>query len=524
LRTARTIKLILACALLITLLGGCAHIATEKTASVTDAEMSPYLRLMLARDQENQGNWEEALALYAKVDDPFAVLAQARINFILNKPDVALGFVDKLLASKEYADEALELRTKIYARKGDWAQAIKDTEVLAKKYPDNTQLMLFLANLKIIVADYKGAETILRGLLGKEDDDSMILFTLSKACLGNKDFGCARDSLQKIIDANPKFGPAYLDLGKVYELSKEPKKAEAAYRKYLEIEPNSIEALVSLADLYISTNRFKEAIDEMLKLKKLSDDDRIVRKLVLLQLQEGRYEDALANFNTIKETTVEDSYYLAVTYAKLDRYEDALEAVAEIPITSRLGCETVMLRASLLKDLDRNEEELKELQTAWEYFSTKGLCMETGYQLATELDTAGRRDEGLAVANKLLEKNPHDPVALNLVGYVWADKGINLDKAHKMIKEALKARPNDPYIMDSMGWVLYKQGKHKEALAYLKKALKKLDNDPTVFEHMGDVLKSMGRKKQALEYYMKASSLSKKPRNELKEKIQELSK
>lgn len=522
-RTARTINLILCCALICLSLAGCAHMAPEKSAVRADSEMSPYLRLMLARDQENQGNWEEALAQYAKVDDPFALLAQARIHFILNQPDKALACVDKLIASKEYTDEALELRTKIYARKGDWNQAIKDTEILAKKYPDNTQLMLFLANLKIIASDFKGAETVLRGILGKEDDDSMILFTLSKACIGNKNYPCARESLQKVIDANPKFGPAYLDLGKTYELTKEPKKAEAAYRKYLEIEPNSIEAIVSLADLYISTNRFKDAIEEMIKLKQLSDDDQIVRKLVLLELQEGRFEDALANLNTIKETTTEDSYYLAITYAKLSRFEDALEAVAEVPITSRLGCETVMLRASLLKDLGRIEEEIKELTTAWEYFSTKGLCTESGYQLATELDTAGRRDDGLAVANKLLEKNPHDPVALNLVGYVWADQGINLDKAHKMIKEALKARPNDPYIMDSMGWVLYKQGKLKEALTYLKKALKKLDTDATIYEHMGDVLKSMGKKKKALEYYTKSSSLSKKPGNELKEKIQELS-
>jgi tetratricopeptide (TPR) repeat protein len=505
-------------------LAGCAHVAPENDTAALERDMNPYLRLMLARNEENQGNWIEALDLYAKIDDPFAVLAQARIYFILNQPDNALKHVDKLIASKCYTDEALELRTKIYARKGDWDQAIRDTEVLAKKYPDNTQLILFLANLKIIVSDFKGAEKVLRDILGKdEEDDSMILYTLAKACLGLKDYTCARDSLQKVIDTNPKFGPAYLDLGRTYELSKDNKKAEATYRKYLEIEPYSVDALVALADLYISMSRYKEAIEVLVRLKQLNDDDQIVRRLVLLQLQEGKYEDALANIITIKEATADDSYYLAITYAKLNRFEDALDAVADVPLTSKLGCETSMLRASLLKDLGKAEEAIKELSSAWEYYSTKGACMEAGYQLATELDSAGRRDEGLAVANKLLEKNPHDPVALNLVGYVWADQGINLDKANKMIREALKARPDDPYILDSMAWVLYKQGKYKEAQGYLKKALKKLDNDPTIHEHMGDVLKGMGMKKKALEHYTKSSTLSKKPREELKKKIQELS-
>ncbi|HNY64160.1 MAG TPA: tetratricopeptide repeat protein [Deltaproteobacteria bacterium] len=520
-RTARTINLILAAAFFLSL-AGCAHVPPEKGESDPQKAQSPYLKFMLARNEENQGNWKEALELYAGIDDPYAVLAQARINFVINQTDKALELVDRLIKSQTHVDEALELRTRIYARKGDWNQAIKDTEVLIKSNPDNVQLLMFLANLKIIVSDFKDAEGILRGILGKEEDDSMILYTLSKACLGSKDFACARDSLRKVIDTNPKFGPAYLDLGRTYELSKEPKKAEETYKKFLELEPFSLEGLISLTDLYITSSRYKDAIEGLIKIKQLNNDAQIVRRLVLLQLQEGRFEDALSNLTEIKEMTVEDSYYLAVTYAKLERLEDALDAVSEVPITSRLGCETVMLRSSLLKDLGRAEEVIRELSSAWEYFWPKGTCMEVGYQLATELDTAGRRDEGLAVAVKLLEKNPKDPVALNLVGYVWADQGINLDKAGKMIRDALKARPDDPYILDSMAWVLHRQGKSKQAYEYMKKALKKLDNDPTIHEHAGDILMGMGMKKKALDHYLKSSSLSKDPRKELKDKIQEL--
>ena len=68
--------------------------------------------------------------------------------------------------------------------------------------------------------------------------------------------------------------------------------------------------LVALTDLYISTKRYKDAAEQLIKLKQLNDDAQIVRKLVLLQLQQGKFEDALANLLAIKEMTVEDSYYL----------------------------------------------------------------------------------------------------------------------------------------------------------------------------------------------------------------------
>lgn len=502
---------------------GCAHVSSEKPTAAPEPT-NPYLSMILARYEENQGNWTRALDLYSKIDDPFALLAQARIYFILNQQDSALKCVDRLIENNNLVDEALELRTKIYARKGDWRQAIKDTEVLAKKYPDNIQLELFLANLKIIVSDFKGAEKILRSLIGKEGNDGMILYALSKACLGNKDLACAQDTLRKVIELSPKFTPAYLDLGKIYELTKEMAKAESAYKKCLELEPFSVEGLVALTDLYISTNRYKDATEQLIKLQQISDDAQIARKLVLLQLQQGKFEDALSTLMSLKEMTIEDSYYLGITYTKLDRLEDALDALSDIPLTSRLGCETAMLKASILKDLGREKEAIAELSTAWDYFSPKAGCKEVGYLLATELDTAGRRDEGLDIAQKILEGNPHDPIALNMVGYVWADRGINLDKAYSMIKEALQAKPDDPYILDSMAWVYYRQGKPDKALECLGKALKKLDTDPTIHEHMGDILKSMGKKKKALDHYLKSSSLSKKPQDELKEKINELQK
>lgn len=519
-RTAGGISLLIVLGIL-ALSAGCAHVPPLEGNRVAGEEVSPRLTFMLARYEENLGNWNNALDLYASMDDPIAWFAQARILYIINNPDRALEFIDRLIESHTFVDEALDLRTRIYARKGDWNQAIEDTEILVERYPENTQLRLFLANLKIIVADFTGAQEILRSLLGSEDD-SMVLYTLSKACLGNKDLSCAKDQLRRVIELQPRFAPAYLELGRVHELLGEKREAESVYKQYLEIEPDAVEILVALSDLYISTNRYQDAVDQVQRLRQLSSDPQIIRKLALLQLQEGMYEEALSTITSLQEMSLEDSYYLAIVYAKLGRLDDAFSQLSQITLTSRLGCEAALLRSSILKDLGRHDEMMDELFRAWDFFSPRDGCAEAGYQLATELDADSRREEGLEIATKLLQSNPKDPVALNFVGYIWADEAINLDQAHEMISEALRQRPDDPYILDSMAWVLFRQNRPEEALAYLKRAVEKLDTDPTIHEHMGDVLQSLGKKDRALDHYLKASLLIRSSRDELEEKINEL--
>jgi tetratricopeptide (TPR) repeat protein len=221
----------------------------------------------------------------------------------------------------------------------------------------------------------------------------------------------------------------------------------------------------------------------------------------------------------LNEITDDDKYYLSLGYAGLEKYEDALNILKEIPVSGRLGCDITMLKSAILKSMNKTDQAVVLLESAWKDYADLGTCNEIGYQLATELDTMGRRDEGLKIAENLLEKDPQDPIALNFIGYVWADRGVNLDKAYTMIKAALEMKPDDPFILDSMAWVLFKMGKPAEALVKMEAVLKTLKDDPIVNEHMGDILKSLGQTDKALDYYLKSSILNRSVNNSLKEKI-----
>ena len=96
-----------------------------------------------------------------------------------------------------------------------------------------------------------------------------------------------------------------------------------------------------------------------------------------------------------------------------------------------------------------------------------------------------------------LKLSPGQPSVLNYLGYSWVDKGINLDKALGMIKEAVDARPNDGYIVDSLGWAYYKMHRYQDAVKTLERAIELRPEDSTINDHLGDALWRVGRKLEA---------------------------
>jgi tetratricopeptide (TPR) repeat protein len=98
---------------------------------------------------------------------------------------------------------------------------------------------------------------------------------------------------------------------------------------------------------------------------------------------------------------------------------------------------------------------------------------------------------------RALELNPGQPQALNYLGYSLVQKQIKLDEALSMIQRAVAASPDSGYIIDSLGWVLYKLGRYDEAVPYMVRAAELMPIDPVVNDHLGDVLWAVGREREA---------------------------
>ena len=100
-----------------------------------------------------------------------------------------------------------------------------------------------------------------------------------------------------------------------------------------------------------------------------------------------------------------------------------------------------------------------------------------------------------------LEASPEQAYVLNYLAYSWLEQGIKIEQSLKMLEKANKLKTNDPYIIDSLGWALYKLGKYKDSKKYLQNAVELLPADPTVNDHYGDVLWKIGDTIQARYYW-----------------------
>lgn len=180
---------------------------------------------------------------------------------------------------------------------------------------------------------------------------------------------------------------------------------------------------------------------------------------------------------------------------KLDRTDQAIELLQRM--ASERSEETVALitLADLLRTHSRFEEaatvysqaleRVDELQPRhWAVLYARGIALER----------SGRWNDAERDLLQALELRPRHPYIMNYLAYSWADKGMRLDEAVEMLRSAVALKPQDGYIVDSLGWVLFRKGDHEEAVKQLERAVELRPEDPTINEHLGDAYWHVGRR------------------------------
>ena len=133
------------------------------------------------------------------------------------------------------------------------------------------------------------------------------------------------------------------------------------------------------------------------------------------------------------------------------------------------------------------------------------------YQRGIAFERARRWPEAEAEFERALALEPEQPLVLNYLGYSWIELGVNLDRARAMIERAVEQRPEDGYITDSLGWVLYRMGDFAGAVTWLEKAVELAPVDPVINDHLGDALWKVGRTREAEFQWRRARSFNPEP-------------
>jgi Flp pilus assembly protein TadD len=130
----------------------------------------------------------------------------------------------------------------------------------------------------------------------------------------------------------------------------------------------------------------------------------------------------------------------------------------------------------------------------WSLFYSRGIALERSGQWP--------RAEGDFL--RALELQSDQPLVLNYLGYSWLEKREHLDRALKMIERAVELRPNDGYIVDSLGWAHFQLGDYPQSIQYLERAIELLPEDPTINDHLGDAYWRSGRLAEARYQWQRA--------------------
>lgn len=250
----------------------------------------------------------------------------------------------------------------------------------------------------------------------------------------------------------------------------------------LHLAPNHPLALLSLADLYESLKKPALAIKVY---ERIAPNSPLHRNAAI---QMASNLDALERGDEAEKQLT----------ALIAQHPDDLEAIMALGNVLRghkkfAECADVYSKAVATV--------AKPEKANWVIFYFRGICYERSKQWASaEVDL-----------KKALELFPEQPHVLNYLGYSWIDQGINLDDGMAMIKRAVQQRPDDGYIVDSLGWAYYRLGNYEEAAKQLERAIELKPEDPTINDHLGDAYWRVGRVLEAKFQWAHARDLKPDP-------------
>ena len=304
--------------------------------------------------------------------------------------------------------------------------------------------------------------------------------------------------LQDFVVRNPGARDLQLNLARVLIAEKRYTEARQYFDQLLKDYPDKPEVVYSVALLALQQNDFVLAERLLKKMLTLDIPDKNPINYYLGQIaEEGKHNDeALAYYAKVGagEHYFSALFRSAHVLASQGQLEAARKLLSETKTaTPEEEVQVAITEASLLR-------EAKQPQAAFELLdqllAKQPEQPDLLYETALLAEKLGRIEVLESRLSKLIDLRPDSAQAYNALGYSYADRGLRLPEAQTLIEKALKLTPDDPFILDSLGWVLYRRGDPAGALTQLEQAYTKRD-DPEIAAHLGEVLWALGRKADA---------------------------
>ena len=512
-------------------------VAALENAIEIDPDTS-FLKRDLIRMHLSMGRDETALSMLESLveqdpDDVENLLMLARLKKDDMREETMHPLLQRILELDPENRETYLRLGKIYMDNQQIAQALELFSRMAKQLPDYYVAHFYLGEAHFLSGNYTEAEQAFLRTIDLEPDLIEPRFRL----------------VEMLQDPENPAGDA------------DPDRLLAMYQQILDIEPENERALLETALLSYKTGQTDLAGQQLMDLgNQAKNDNRLLMTAVDLYLSQKRYEDAVIVFSQMLQVDPDNdnfNFFLGMAHESSQNPEKAIENYLKVSPGHPQYKKTLLNIAFLYRETGETDKAVSFLEhhhqqspedidilTYLAAFYEKEnqlykamTLLSRGFEDAPEntallfrlgavQDKAGLKDDSIATMKEVIRLDPEDASALNYLGYTYADLGIHLDEAEIFIRKALEIKPDDGYIIDSMGWVYFQQGDYDKAVDYLERAAQLTDYEAIIAEHLADAYVKTGQVVKALEIYHRSLVNAEKSDTELisrvTEKIREL--
>lgn len=412
--------------------------------------------------------------------------------------DESLPYLKKMLAAPGAdASEVLAQLGRSMAGSPDKAAALKLMRELARDYPKLPAARLAVAQAALLNGDEAAAlqEVAQARALRPESEQAVLL---EAQILQRRSMAGAVNVLKAYLDRYPGSREVRLNYARGLVSEKRFGEARAEFQRLVEAFPENAEVVFAVALLSLQLNDRVLAEQQLKRLLDLGFRDKDLVRLYLGQIaEEGkRPEEALKWYAEIEPG---EQYLPArLRHAQILLRQGKLgEARAWLQDSEVSGTaqrvQLVLGEAQLLRDAGEIRTGFELLEDALNRMPDNPDLLYEHAMLAERIDKLDILESSM---KKLISIKPDHAHAYNALGYSFADRNMRLAEARELIERALKLAPDDAFIIDSMGWVLFRQGELEQALGHLKRAYT-LRPDAEIAAHLAEVLWTMGRQPEA---------------------------
>jgi tetratricopeptide (TPR) repeat protein len=485
------------------------------------------------------------------VDDHLLLGRLYRLNNDLQKAENELKIAVKLDPNSEEAVTTLAL---LYTDEGDSNHALQ----VLSNVPDGGRSAKLYAALGATYEqrkDYKSAIDAYKHAIMLDRDNLDSIRGLAENLLNDGQIDAALDQYKVIADANPEDAQTYLRISEIYRRQGKYDDALESLKKAETMVPDALEVPYNIAVVYEAQGRYDEAaklLQDLLKKTEkpessYSQSDRSNRGIFLERLgmvyrDQENYPAAVEAFRKmipLGEDNAKTGYQDVIdTYREAKEWSQATSEAKEAAQKMPDDREIRMVLDAQLADTGDPEKPLADVRsllkgnaddrevyvrlaimyTRLKRWSDAEQSLDKAERLATKpedkeyvsflrgstFEREKKYDQAESEFKKVIAANPQSAVTLNYLGYMNADRGVELEDSLQQIKLAVSLDPTNAAYLDSLGWAYFKLGKYDLAEKELNKASLRMSSDPTVQDHLGDLFQKTGRLKLAAAHWERA--------------------